>query len=195
MKLDGEVVLQIIAKRDEYLRMLDYGKSPLGKWVSKPRVVEYAVQILCWLDDNKDDDAVKSILARFEYKTGIASIGRPRTLRDKLNKIKPKAMQIILDRFRAQGVDQPTDEQILEMWTEAKERGDPIGGNMQKAATDRKKKLRSVVGNKDLRRLDDETRKLVDKKMIDRPAEIVGKLEVMDTEEGIKALFGPEGDA
>lgn len=157
--LDSVIADMVSAKRDEYLRMLDVGRCPLGKHSSMPRVIDYAIQILNWIDANRGDEAVESVMSRFVYTPSLRKIGRPSTLRGALNRIKPKQMAIIKNMLGVQGITDPSDEQILDVYNTAKMMGQPIGGDRRKANREAKSKMVESKVDENLSKLDEETRR------------------------------------
>ena len=182
------VAEQVHRKRDEYRRMTTIGRCPTGKWASNPRVIEYAIQLLCWIDDNRDDEAVTSIIDRFEYKTEVHAPGRPASISTDFDKITPLQMDIMKKQLAAAGIDHPTDEQYVEVWKNAKQMGHPIGGDRKKASKQRKQKTREVVRDTELKKLDDETRKFIKGKQPVEREDNAPYVVINDTEEAIRAM-------
>jgi hypothetical protein len=181
------VAEQVHRKRDEYRRMAAIGRCPTGKWASNPRVIEYAIQLLNWIDDHRDDADVSSIIGRFEYKSEVQPPGRPASVSTDFDKITPLQMDIMKKQLNAAGFDNPTDEQYVEVWKNAKMLGEPIGGDRKKAARQRRKKTREVVNNAELKKLDDGSRKFINKKPVERDRDD-GFIPITDKEEAIRAL-------
>lgn len=158
LEVTPEVYAQVSSKRDEYVRLNEYGRSPVGKWPSKGKVVEYAIQLLFWMENHGDDPNVLGILSRFQYKSNIKRPGRPYSTVKTLNEINFQAMQNLVMMFKGMGIESPTDEQLIEAYNNAKLLGEPIGKKPKIAAEQARKKKEEIKSDPTLKTLDEATK-------------------------------------
>jgi hypothetical protein len=207
VELDDAILEQVKLKRDEYGRLQEYGRCPIGQWNSVPRIIEYAIQLIGWIDTNPDDDAVKSILERFKYQTKIRQPGRPKGV-DKLDDISSMNVQVATYRLRTKGVYAPTRKEVREEFNIMVATGEVhTAEDSRKGKSDRAKQKEKLKNDASVQRLDETTKKMSEEK--ERPAsrdwldengrpirtEKIQKTKSEEQEDLLKELFGPAGDA
>jgi len=86
--------------------------------------------------------------------------GRPYSNKKTLDEITSTNMDIIMRMFRAKGIKEPTEDQIVELWETHKQAGQRIGRDPRKGAELARQKIREINQDGSLQRLDVETKKL-----------------------------------
>jgi hypothetical protein len=148
----------VCEKRDEYLRINEYTTSCIGKYASLQKVVEYAVELLNWMDRNQEDEHVQSIMMRFEMKSRVNKPGKPHSKTKRVNAIPNPEMDKIMNHFRAQGIYSPSTDQILEVWDT--EGFKEVRENHYKSKRENTEKMNDARTDPSVAKLDEVTRKI-----------------------------------
>ena len=133
----------------------------LVKNLSRQKMIDYAIQLLEWMDTHLGDPRVDSILTEFEYKTKVRPVGRPSDLANTVSKLGSMVMQECVNRARAAGLDPQDDQVIYEIYSNLKMiHGGRIKPNKLLNAKKNKQRMEELRKDSSIVTLQDETNRI-----------------------------------
>lgn len=161
MQINQQVHDMLEKKVKEYKLTNGHNRPEMNKGLSKHKIVDYAVQMLEWVDTHLDDPTAVSILEKFKYESQVRMPGRPSSVTTTVSRIGSMVMQECVKRAQAAGLDPMDDTVIFNIYSNLKlMHGGRVRPNKLKNAQENKQRIEQLRRDPNIVTLEDETKRI-----------------------------------